>query len=391
MTPNSQNGPSRTRHMRADEVAWPTTLTEADAALAVVSANVQRLEGAIARYTTNGWPTTELSGILDAWTRRRVEIQYARTRITEGSTSGESATALRAELDATLLRVATLEREREEFRRRYENAVIDGDNRLARMREERDAAVKRRDVVFAHLKFRHEADKNRKDRTARLKDDVRSLAHRGVYAIRSMQAAGALLTPVAAKFVRAVRALTTDAHYDEFLRDHAEPLRAASIENAARNGATCEEPDALRVGLYVAQDRTHAAYPRRRLSPPRSTDTMQNPIDDARPLRCYTNGTNTVSAYDEADALVVAVEAMGGEPESEPPFRRVPDDALLAVAIDGAPEASTCACASWTLHDLADESSWNKHRRRCDVGYPEKTAAEWVAEVGRGLIASTEM
>lgn len=113
-------------------------------------------------------------------------------------------------------------------------------------------------------------------------------------------------------------------------------------------------------------------------------------MNDTRELHCYTNGINTVGAYDEADALVVSAEHMGGD-EEEPPFRRVPDNERIAVAIDGAPNPSTCACASWTLLNLSDANSWNGHRRRCRAGYPEKTAAEWVAEIGRGLIASTEL
>lgn len=122
---------------------------------------------------------------------------------------------------------------------------------------------------------------------------------------------------------------------------------------------------------------------------------MSDPTQPDRPLHCYTNGTDTVGAYDELDACMVIAEDWGENVEQNAadmarsdPFWRVADDARIAIHLDPTMPASECPCAAWTDRDV---SPHNQHRRGCEAAWPEKTAAEWVAETGRAMICSTEV
>lgn len=108
-------------------------------------------------------------------------------------------------------------------------------------------------------------------------------------------------------------------------------------------------------------------------------------------LNCYTDGTNTVVARGEDDARVIVAEYIGGPIEDFDPMTRVPDDKVIAVWIDGVEvDALSCVCATYASTNLGRRTP-NGHHPVCAIAHPRKTAREWVREVGRGLICSTEM
>lgn len=84
------------------------------------------------------------------------------------------------------------------------------------------------------------------------------------------------------------------------------------------------------------------------------TPAAREPV---RALHLWHDGASTASAYDAADAHVVAYDELGAErPEGDPPFSLVPDEQVLAIMTDDG------------------------------RGLVTQTALQWAAE-GRGLVA----
>lgn len=85
-------------------------------------------------------------------------------------------------------------------------------------------------------------------------------------------------------------------------------------------------------------------------------------MTDERQLHCFTNGTDTVSAYSVEDALpLIVYEYDARTYVSDGEIDQVPDDEVIAVHSD-------------------DPS---------DLPVVSKTAREWASQ-GRGLVCSTE-
>jgi hypothetical protein len=111
----------------------------------------------------------------------------------------------------------------------------------------------------------------------------------------------------------------------------------------------------------------------------------------AAPLRCFTNGTDRVSARDFDDAEVVLREVYGDDTAATDGLRQVPDAEEFVVCLDVPPPTPAEPCdACKVVRPLAGQSTRNSHLIGCAVGAPLRPAAEWASE-GRGLISSTEV
>lgn len=235
------------RHIQPEDVTWPVTIDEADAALAVIATQIEGVQRAIERYESRYWDTAWLVTLGASWARRQLEMQYARTRLVA------KATATRTDLEAMLheseARAVRLAAERDDALRRVEELTVANKGRFAQLQQEREDAVARRVSIANELRRRVEADKRREDRTAGLQHVLRIVLHKAIYAMRSMQAAGSPITPVAALAMSSVWGVTTRALYQEWMCHHASLFRQNAIERAASLGATCEEPDLLRADL----------------------------------------------------------------------------------------------------------------------------------------------
>lgn len=114
-------------------------------------------------------------------------------------------------------------------------------------------------------------------------------------------------------------------------------------------------------------------------------------MTDERQLHCYTNGTDTVSAYSVEDALGWLFSEGGydrHDDDIDDPVQ-VPDDEVLTIAQEDVLPFSECECATWT-HMKMHRLSINGHHPDCRIANPSKTAREWASE-GRGLVCSTEL
>jgi len=107
-----------------------------------------------------------------------------------------------------------------------------------------------------------------------------------------------------------------------------------------------------------------------------------------RQLHCYTNGTDTVSAYSIEDAREWYVAEYDTAPEDIGDLTQVPDDKVLTIAQEDVPPFSECECATWARMEM-HRQTMNGHHCDCPVGHPSKTAREWASE-GRGFVCSTE-
>lgn len=110
-------------------------------------------------------------------------------------------------------------------------------------------------------------------------------------------------------------------------------------------------------------------------------------IADSNALHCFSNGTDTVSARDAADAVEVLRGIYGDDSDALSGLVEVPAGKVIAVW-EESPEidAMKCECLGWAGEILR---RGNGHHVNCEIGHPSKTAAEW-AKQGRGLVGSTE-
>lgn len=111
-------------------------------------------------------------------------------------------------------------------------------------------------------------------------------------------------------------------------------------------------------------------------------------MTDERQLHCYTNGTDTVSAYSVEDAREWYVTDYDTAPDDIGDLVQVPDDKVLTIAQEDAPLFSECECATWARMEM-HRLSINGHHPSCEIANPRKTAREWASQ-GRGLVCSTE-
>lgn len=110
-------------------------------------------------------------------------------------------------------------------------------------------------------------------------------------------------------------------------------------------------------------------------------------MTDERQLHCFTNGTDTVSAYSVEDAHAWFVTEYDTAPEDMGELVPVPDDKVLTIAQEDVPLFSECECATWVWVNIC--KTIHGHHPDCRIASPRKTAREWAAE-GRGLVCSTE-
>lgn len=108
----------------------------------------------------------------------------------------------------------------------------------------------------------------------------------------------------------------------------------------------------------------------------------------AEEMCLWTNGTETVAARDAEDAAAVLREHLGEESGADMEFKAVPDEKVIAVWVDDAPDWNGCACSTWARADCAKQT-YNGHHPSCGVGRPSMTAREWASK-GRGIVCSTE-
>ena len=113
-------------------------------------------------------------------------------------------------------------------------------------------------------------------------------------------------------------------------------------------------------------------------------------MTNERQLHCYTNATDTASAYSVDDARDWYVTEHDTAPEDIGDLTQVPDDKVLRVRNDDAPPPSIDCCATAAMVDANDRPSvGGGHHRLCGVACQSKTAREWANE-GRGIVCSTE-
>ena len=74
----------QTRRTNWNEVRQPTTVAEANAALALADAAIADLRTVIAERTADGVDTTNLGRVLGKWHLKRAELVYAQARLAEG-------------------------------------------------------------------------------------------------------------------------------------------------------------------------------------------------------------------------------------------------------------------------------------------------------------------
>lgn len=103
-------------------------------------------------------------------------------------------------------------------------------------------------------------------------------------------------------------------------------------------------------------------------------------------LSCWTDGTHTMIATDEADARAVYAEEIGSTDAEYAILRAVDPAKELSIYDDEAhlPHGAECPGCGYGL-----ATSPNGHQHGCRIGCPTKTAAQW-AEEGRGFLCSTE-
>ena len=135
-------------------------------------------------------------------------------------------------------------------------------------------------------------------------------------------------------------------------------------------------------------------------------------------LHCYTNGTDTVVAYDEQDALTVCCEHLG-EPRDDyegDRWERIHDATPITIWLEEPNDACGCGeikaafdAETRRINALIEQATQanvavprellvsrkrttgpSDHVPGCPVGQPTKSAADWVQENGRGFLCSTE-
>ena len=100
----------QTRRTNWNEVRQPTTVAEANAALALADAAIADLRVVIAERTADGVDTSNLARVLGKWNLKRAELVYAQTRLAEGgSPLSDERDALAARVRELKSRVYELE------------------------------------------------------------------------------------------------------------------------------------------------------------------------------------------------------------------------------------------------------------------------------------------
>ncbi len=104
-------------------------------------------------------------------------------------------------------------------------------------------------------------------------------------------------------------------------------------------------------------------------------------------LRCWKNGSDTVSAESAEDAVAVLREVYGEDSGVSEQMVVVDDAAEFSVYDEDVYLARGEEC---TGCGFGVATSPNGHNRGCAIGCPTKTAAQWAEHTGRGLVCSTE-
>lgn len=110
--------------------------------------------------------------------------------------------------------------------------------------------------------------------------------------------------------------------------------------------------------------------------------------NEDKPLACFSNDTDTVSAFSIDDAAVILKEMYGENTSAIDQIQVVPGDKVFAVWIDD-PDVDFLVCKCVSLPRVSPRKTPNGHHPDCEVGHPRKMASEWARE-GRGLVCSTE-
>jgi len=105
-------------------------------------------------------------------------------------------------------------------------------------------------------------------------------------------------------------------------------------------------------------------------------------------LNMFHNDYYTIIARDLADAVAVIVESGGDADGGEDLVRYEPNAVVTVYDYNARPTFSECLCAE-QVKAMGRRPTLNAigHHADCTVGRTEKTAREWCAIEGRGVLA----